>query len=145
MIMIDIDDFKHYNDSDHHLNGDELLKELPQVILRNMRREINGDWSTRFEDNGTSIGDWASRFGGDEFTIILPGADEKEAIKVSERIRNAFQELKLKPAGKVIQKTISLGIAFCSYKGKKGTKNTKRKDFIRQDLQDVPHYRDNGN
>jgi diguanylate cyclase (GGDEF)-like protein len=98
---------------------------LAQVISRNIRRVKNGDWCTRFDDNGTSIGDWASRFGGDEFTIILPGADEKEAIKVGERIRNAFQESKLKPAGKVIQKTISLGIAFCSYKGKRGTKNTK--------------------
>jgi len=125
LIMIDIDDFKHYNDSYHHLKGDALLKDLAQVISRNIRREKNGDWCSRFEGNGTSIGDWASRFGGDEFTIILPGADEKEAIKVGERIRMAFQELKLNPAGTVIHKTISLGIAFCSYKGKKRTKSVK--------------------
>jgi len=128
LIMIDIDDFKHYNDSYHHLQGDELLKNLAQVISRNIRREKNGDWCTRFEDNGTSVGDWASRFGGDEFTIILPGADEKEAIKVGERIRKAIQELKLKPAGTVIHKTISLGIAFCSYKGKKTKKETKSQE-----------------
>jgi diguanylate cyclase (GGDEF)-like protein/PAS domain S-box-containing protein len=128
LIMIDIDDFKLYNDSYHHLKGDELLKELAQVISINIRREKNGNWCTRFDDNGTSIGDWASRFGGDEFTIILPGADEKEAIKVGERIRSAFQQLKLKPAGTVIQKTISLGIAFCSYKGKKGTKAAKSQE-----------------
>jgi len=125
LIMIDIDDFKLYNDSYHHLKGDELLKDLAQVISRNIRKEKNGDWCTRFEDNGTSIGDWASRFGGDEFTIILPGADEKEAVKVGERIRKVFQELKLKPAGTVIHKTISLGIAFCSYKGKNTTKQSK--------------------
>jgi diguanylate cyclase (GGDEF)-like protein/PAS domain S-box-containing protein len=128
LIMIDIDNFKHYNDSYHHLKGDELLRELAQVISKNIRREKSGDWCNRFDENGTSIGDWASRFGGDEFTIILPGADEKEAVKVGERIRKAFQELKLKPAGAVIQKTISLGIAFCTYKGKKSSKNSKSQE-----------------
>jgi len=125
LIMIDIDNFKNYNDSYHHLKGDELLKDLAQVISRNIRREKNGDFCSRFDDNGTSIGDWASRFGGDEFTIILPGADETEAKKVGERIRKVFQELKLKPAENIIHKTISLGIAFCSYKGKKLEKITK--------------------
>jgi len=128
LIMIDIDDFKQYNDTYHHLKGDELLKDLAQVISKNIRREKNGDWCTRFGDKGTSIGDWASRFGGDEFTIILPGADEKEAIKVGERIRIAFEGLKLKPAGTIIHKTISLGIAFCSYKGKKNAKRSKSQE-----------------
>ena len=61
---------------------------------------------------------------------------EKEAIKVGERIRNAFQELELMPAGKVIQKTISLGIAFCSYKGKRNTKNGKSKE-VKTDYEEV--------
>lgn len=128
LIMIDIDDFKHYNDTNHHLKGDELLKQMAHVILQNIRREKDGNWSLRFEENGSSIGDWASRFGGDEFAIILPGADDKEAIKVGDRIRKAFSELAFTPKGFPIHKTISLGIAHCAYSDRAKKGDTKRKE-----------------
>ncbi|MFQ6109081.1 MAG: PAS domain S-box protein [Candidatus Aminicenantales bacterium] len=100
LIMIDIDDFKSYNDSYHHLKGDEVIKEAAQVISQNIRKET----------------DWASRFGGDEFTIILPGTDVKEVTAIAERIRTAFQEIKFRPERNVIQKTLSMGVAHCYYK-----------------------------
>jgi len=128
LIMIDIDDFKHYNDTYHHLKGDELLKEVANVILQNIRRERDGDWISRFEDNSSSIGDWASRFGGDEFAIILPGAEDEVALKVADRIRKIFSELTFNPKGSAVHKSISLGIAHCSYskKGKKGGDASKK-------------------
>jgi diguanylate cyclase (GGDEF)-like protein/PAS domain S-box-containing protein len=128
LIMIDIDNFKNYNDTYHHLNGDELLKEMAHVITQNIRKERNGDWCSRFDDNGSSIGDWASRFGGDEFAIILPGADAKDAIKVGDRIRKVFSELIFNPKGTPVHKSISLGIAHCSYteKEKKGNDAYKK-------------------
>jgi diguanylate cyclase (GGDEF)-like protein/PAS domain S-box-containing protein len=123
LIMIDIDDFKNYNDKYHHLKGDELLKEVANVISQNIRRERdgNGDWCMRFEENGSSIGDWASRFGGDEFAIILPGAEVKDALKVADRIRKVFSELRFNPKGTSVHKSLSLGIAHSSYseRGKK--------------------------
>jgi diguanylate cyclase (GGDEF)-like protein/PAS domain S-box-containing protein len=117
LIMIDIDDFKNYNDKYHHLKGDELLKEVASVISQNIRRERggDGDWCSRFEENGSSIGDWASRFGGDEFAIILPGAGVKDALKVADRIRKVFSELSFSPKGTSVHKSLSLGIAYCTY------------------------------
>jgi len=128
LIMIDIDDFKNYNDTYHHLKGDELLKEMANVISQNIRRERNGDWCSRIEENGSSIGDWASRFGGDEFAIILPGAEAKDALSVADRIRKVFSELMFNPKGAAVYKSISLGIAHCSYseKGKKDTTAQKK-------------------
>lgn len=127
-IMIDIDDFKNYNDTYHHLKGDELLKEVANVISQNIRGERDGDWCSRFEDNSSSIGDWASRFGGDEFAIILPGTEEKRALKVADRIRKVFSELTFNPMGTPVRKSISLGIAHCSYseRGKKGDAAPKK-------------------
>jgi len=130
LVMIDIDDFKHYNDTYHHLKGDELLKDMANVISQNIRRERDGDgdWCSRFDENGSSIGDWASRFGGDEFAIILPGADVKDALKVADRIRKVFSELTFNPKGAPVHKSLSLGIAHCSYseKGKKGRAAPKK-------------------
>jgi len=97
--MIDIDDFKPYNDNFHHLKGDEVIKEVAQVISLKIRR-------------GT---DWASRFGGDEFAIILPGTDPSEATAIAERIRESFNDIKFKPEGDTIQKTVSMGVAYCYY------------------------------
>lgn len=100
LIMIDIDDFKPYNDTYQHLKGDEVLKEAAQVIAQHIRKET----------------DWASRFGGDEFTIILPGTDVNEAITIADRIRAAFQEINFRPEGDIVHKTLSMGIAYCYYK-----------------------------
>ena len=100
LIMIDIDDFKPYNDTYQHLKGDQVLVEAAQVIGQNIRKET----------------DWASRFGGDEFTIILPGTNVNEAATIAERIREAFQEINFRPEGEIVHKTISMGIAYCYYR-----------------------------
>jgi len=110
LIMIDIDDFKEYNDKYLHLEGDEILKETAQVITHVIRKEM----------------DWASRFGGDEFVIILPGLTTAQAAKVGERIRKIFQQLRFKPKDEIVQKTLSMGVACCHYaevRPKRGNKN----------------------
>ena len=111
LIMLDIDDFKSYNDSFHHLEGDEVIKKLACTILDNIRKE-----PTLFENTETrSPGDWVSRFGGDEFAIILPGQTTKEALIVAERIRQKFEKISFYPESQKISKTISLGIAQCVF------------------------------
>lgn len=70
IIMLDIDDFKIYNDLLGHQAGDRILKELAR-LLRNQSRKM----------------DYVCRYGGEEFAILLPSADKKEAFLIAERLR----------------------------------------------------------
>lgn len=99
LLILDIDDFKEYNDKYGHLQGDQVLKKLGEVIKGNIR-EI----------------DSAYRHGGEEFAIILLEANIDHAIKVAERIRGNFEEIEFAPItndGKTeyVHKTISIGIS----------------------------------
>jgi len=83
--------------------GDKVIKEVASVINQSIRRNK----------------DWASRFGGDEFVIVLPGTSGGKSAKVAERIRQAFEQRNFRPRGEVVQKTISLGVAECFHKDSK--------------------------
>ena len=110
LIMIDIDDFKQYNDMYLHLEGDEVLKEGARVISHVIRKDM----------------DWAARFGGDEFVIILPGINSEEAAVVAERLRKFVRSIKFKPKAAIVHKTISLGVAHCFYSEIRPTRNGSR-------------------
>ena len=75
LLLLDIDNFKEYNDNHGHLEGDKILVRLGQVIKTCLRKM-----------------DTAYRYGGEEFTIILPGTDGEEAHTVAERLRRAVIE-----------------------------------------------------
>jgi two-component system, cell cycle response regulator len=75
LLLFDIDQFKTYNDCRGHLEGDNVLKAAGQVVLECTREHV----------------DIGFRYGGDEFTIILPEADEKQALQIAERIRESFE------------------------------------------------------
>jgi len=75
LITVDIDDFKIYNDTLGHQAGDKILKDLA-TLLRNQSRKM----------------DFVCRYGGEEFTIILPHTDKKEAFLIAERIRMDIQK-----------------------------------------------------
>jgi len=96
LIMLDIDDFKIYNDLLGHQAGDKILIELAQ-LLKNRSRKM----------------DFVCRYGGEEFTIILPQADKKETFSIAERIRqdierHPFIHEEILPSKKL---TVSIGIA----------------------------------
>lgn len=74
LILLDVDDFKKYNDSYGHVEGDQALEKLGEIIKKNIR----------------SV-DTAYRYGGEEFTIILPETGWTEAYFVADRIRRAFE------------------------------------------------------
>jgi diguanylate cyclase (GGDEF)-like protein/PAS domain S-box-containing protein len=76
LLLFDLDDFKAYNDLKGHLEGDKVLKSVAPAVLRAVRRV-----------------DSAYRYGGDEFTVILPGAPKKEAAQVAERIKKSFKTM----------------------------------------------------
>jgi len=96
LIMIDIDDFKIYNDTLGHQAGDKILKNLAS-LLRNQSRKM----------------DQVCRYGGEEFTIILPHTDKKEAFLIAERIRMDIQKYPFlnEEIFPNKQLTVSLGIA----------------------------------
>lgn len=96
LVMADIDDFKSYNDAFGHLAGDEILKAIAST-LKEMVRTI----------------DVVARFGGEEFTIILPQTRKDAAAVIAERIRREIERTSFKreevlPRGKL---TLSLGLA----------------------------------
>lgn len=97
LIIIDIDFFKEYNDCYGHLQGDDCLKQVAQVL--------NGSAS-----RGR---DFFGRFGGEEFVMLLPEADERAGIAVAERCRQLiFKQQIPHERSKVSQLlTISLGVS----------------------------------
>lgn len=97
VLMIDIDHFKRVNDLHGHAIGDDVLKGLAGCMLRNIREF-----------------DMAARRGGEEFVVIMPECDRKDAVKVAERLRELVESRPLaRPAeGDPVSVTISIGVAW---------------------------------
>ena len=94
-IMIDIDFFKKFNDTYGHAVGDIVLQTTANVIKEQLREY-----------------DIPSRYGGEEFCILLPQTNIEEAKIVAERLRSAVEAVNLEVAeGKTINITISVGLA----------------------------------
>lgn len=81
VIMVDVDYFKQYNDTYGHQTGDEVLVRLAQLIRRHIKSS-----------------DFVGRWGGEEFTIVLPGATRGQAGQVALRLQTALRNLSLRPA-----------------------------------------------
>lgn len=94
VLMLDIDSFKGVNDTYGHLAGDEVLKTVVQACKRRIR-------ST----------DVIGRYGGEEFMILLPGADLENATAVAEDIRQQVESMETEHAGDRIRVTVSIGVA----------------------------------
>jgi len=94
LLLLDIDKFKEYNDSYGHLEGDKVLVRIGRVINSCLRTM-----------------DSAYRYGGEEFTIILPETSAEEAKNVAYRIKSAVEFEKFLPEpGKAVTITISIGV-----------------------------------
>jgi diguanylate cyclase (GGDEF)-like protein/PAS domain S-box-containing protein len=91
LLMVDIDNFKEYQDVRSHVAGDEALK----IIAQTMRNTVRGV-------------DMGARYGGDEFAVILPETTKEVAAIAAERIANAIAEITLPAGGRL---TISVGVA----------------------------------
>ncbi len=95
LLLIDIDDFKQVNDLHGHQAGNLVLKELAELLIRQVRTI-----------------DSACRYGGEEFAVILPETELAEASSLGERIRAATEESEF-PIGEdeTVKVTISIGVA----------------------------------
>jgi len=92
LLMLDIDHFKHVNDSYGHLAGDEVLRQVAQALLAACRP-----------------GDALARYGGEEFVICIPVASEGLLAQLAERLRAAVARLSIAWQGQAIPLTVSLG------------------------------------
>ncbi|MBU1124933.1 MAG: sensor domain-containing diguanylate cyclase [Candidatus Omnitrophica bacterium] len=103
LMMIDIDDFKVYNDALGHQAGDQALKELA-LLLKNQSRKM----------------DYVCRYGGEEFAIILPNTDGKETFFIAEHLRENIRKLSFQHQDVLPPKelTVSIGIATFPGSGK---------------------------
>jgi two-component system cell cycle response regulator len=94
LLLLDLDFFKEYNDNYGHLEGDKVLVRFSQIIKSCLRAN-----------------DSAYRYGGEEFTVILPETAGAEARTVAQRIRAALEAERFCPEnGKEVQITISIGV-----------------------------------
>ena len=95
LLIIDIDHFKHVNDTYGHIAGDAVLKELGLVLLRNSRND-----------------DVVSRIGGEEFAIVMKNMKKEETITIAERIRTNVESHPFPlPDSNIINITVSVGVA----------------------------------
>jgi len=89
LLLIDIDNFKSYNDKYGHQQGDRLLKELARIISRNIRNNVDSGY----------------RYGGDEFAVTILHANPQQALMVADRFCREYNERNLHPT------SLSIGIA----------------------------------
>ncbi|MDH4263879.1 MAG: diguanylate cyclase [Spirochaetia bacterium] len=96
LFMIDIDHFKHYNDTNGHMAGDKVINRVAKILVKESRKS-----------------DIVARYGGEEFVIISPELDEEQALAFAERLREKIEKFKFnnegaQPNGSI---TVSIGIA----------------------------------
>jgi len=94
LMLLDVDNFKSYNDTYGHPEGDTALRILADVIKRNLRAS-----------------DTAYRYGGEEFTVLLPETSAENAAIIAERLRRDFENEELYPGTEsAVHMTVSIGV-----------------------------------
>lgn len=94
VLMFDLDLFKEINDHYGHAMGDEVLKHFSQLLLQELRKS-----------------DSVGRIGGEEFAVILSGADMADACGFAERVRARLADSPLRDGGQAIAVTVSIGVS----------------------------------
>ena len=95
LVILDIDNFKHYNDTYGHQQGDAVLQTVAQVFTNSLKRAT----------------DFVARWGGEEFTILLPSTNMEGALQVSEYIRGEVEQTEIiLHDGTVTGVTVSAGV-----------------------------------
>jgi two-component system cell cycle response regulator len=95
VLMLDIDDFKRYNDTYGHLEGDKVLVRFAEIIKDCLRQS-----------------DTAYRYGGEEFSVILPVTAGEQGVSAAERVRTMLRtEVFMPRSGSKVRVTVSIGAA----------------------------------
>ncbi|MCQ2089417.1 MAG: GGDEF domain-containing protein [Fibrobacter sp.] len=119
--MLDIDHFKNVNDTYGHLAGDQVLMSVAQAIVHSLRPS-----------------DMPVRYGGEEFTVFLPGTSTDNAKVIAERMRKNVERMQIVlPSGEVIQVTVSIGFT-------ERVDNDSVRSIIERADQALYHAKENG-
>jgi diguanylate cyclase (GGDEF)-like protein/PAS domain S-box-containing protein len=95
LLLLDIDDFKDYNDTFGHPKGDQVLATMGKIISGSIRRSDSG-----------------FRYGGEEFVVLMPETPGHATVLAAERIRKRFESVAFTPVpGRTVRKTASMGVA----------------------------------
>lgn len=94
LLLIDVDNFKSFNDTYGHITGDAVLKEVVKILQFSLRQI-----------------DMCARYGGEEFCIMLPSTNREGALLAAERLRANVQEARIKAFNETLKCTISVGLA----------------------------------
>jgi diguanylate cyclase (GGDEF)-like protein len=100
VVLFDLDHFKLVNDNHGHPTGDEVLRETARTVRSSIRSY-----------------DFAARFGGEEFLLVLPGCDEVTAVSHAERLRKAIGRIVVQSPQGPIRLTASFGVAVAQREG----------------------------
>lgn len=93
ILLCDLDHFKKINDTYGHDCGDNVLKEISQLLYKSIRKQ-----------------DILCRWGGEEFIILIPDTRGEQAILLADKLRNQIQKLKIMYDTKIVQITLSIGV-----------------------------------
>ena len=104
ILMLDVDHFKHFNDTYGHPAGDAVLKRLASTV-RECVRDV----------------DTVARYGGEEFTVILPETPVAEAARVAERIRASAEQDRFTPEGESVPLNVTVSIGYAWFPENAGT------------------------
>ncbi len=113
VMMLDIDQFKKYNDAYGHLVGDVALRQVAQTIREVIRRV-----------------DIASRYGGEEFAIVLPETDRQGGLDAAERIRSRIAKRLFRAYDEDTRLTISVGLTFFPDNLEQGFEENSSDDIV---------------
>ncbi|HXX34981.1 MAG TPA: diguanylate cyclase [Thermodesulfobacteriota bacterium] len=89
LMMVDLDNFKSYNDRYGHLEGDKVLKNVGEIVNHSIRHNVDSGY----------------RYGGDEFAVLLIGASMDRAMTIAERIRSSIEKTEFQDI------TVSIGLS----------------------------------
>jgi diguanylate cyclase (GGDEF)-like protein len=117
LMLIDVDNFKGVNDTTEYAFGDEVLRRVADALQGNVRET-----------------DFAARFGGDEFCVLLPQTTPAEAVQTALRIRQRIAGMVVQGAGYQCQVTVSIGVD--SYDGRKASSIDQLRRNANRALQD---------
>ncbi len=95
LLMLDIDHFKNYNDKFGHVAGDIVLKTIAKLLTESLG----------------SAGNILSRYGGEEFAVLLPNCKKEDAFNLADKIRKRIKEEKVTLRKQITQVSVSIGVA----------------------------------